>query len=248
MKRFGLILIATLSFALPASAMAAGLSVSSSRSTVSVGDTLTLVVVVDSGGTAINAAEGSITLPADTFSVVSVQQSASIFSLWITPPTYDGSGSIAFNGGLPTPGYSGSSGTIFTATLRALKAGAADFSIQGAAVRANDGLGTDVLSAVHGAHVTVSAPAQTTPIPATKPQKSEYQPPQLFRAASTSQPAPGAQATGTAAASTTPQEPDLLLVTYALGFFSGLLLLTNFILWYLLVTYRRPSSKEGNFN
>ncbi len=159
--------------ALPMLAHAATLSLSPSSGSISVGDTITLAVLVNSTDVAINNAEGSVTFPANEFDVVSVNKDNSLFSLWINAPTYDGNNSISFNGGLPSPGYQGSSGTLFTLTLRAKAEGSAALSISNAAVRANDGLGTNVLSDTSGANITiadaVSAPISNQPAPTSAP-------------------------------------------------------------------------------
>lgn len=236
MKRF-VFSIAVLWLILPFCAYAAGLSLTASPSAVAVGDTVTLSLTVDSSGTAINAAEGTIAFPPDIFSFVSAQYSNSIFSLWIDSPAFNGNNAVVFNGGLPSPGYSGSSGTILTITLRAQKQGTADFSITGAAVRANDGLGTDVLTAMHGAHITVSprVPSPSTIqikpiIPLSKPSGVSSTTP------STAEAPAAASSTGV----TTPtQNTTFSVISFVAGFFAGILLLTNFVLWYILVTSRR---------
>lgn len=151
---------------LPTGARAATLSVVASDSQVAIGSTIVVLVSVDSEGAAINNAEGVLVVPGDMFEVVSVSQNSSVFTLWIQQPATTGSG-ISFNGGLPSPGYTGSSGRIFSATLRAKAAGSGTFALSGAAVRANDGLGTDVLRFSGSAQVSVvqpsSAPQPQTP-------------------------------------------------------------------------------------
>ncbi|MBP9710819.1 MAG: hypothetical protein KBD50_00930 [Candidatus Pacebacteria bacterium] len=158
-----------ISFAMPLSAYAAQLSVSATPSTVQVGSTVTVTVHVNSEGVAINNAEGSLTFPRDIFDVVSVSSDISIFSLWIQAPTYNGNNAISFNGGLPSPGYVGASGKVFSVVLRAKAAGSAAFALENSAVRANDGLGTNVLTRSTGGFATVQAP-KTVPVtqPATK--------------------------------------------------------------------------------
>lgn len=157
-------------FLVPVWVDAATISVGSGSSQIAVGSTVVAYVQVDSEGIAINNAEGTLTFPSDIFDVVSVSQSPSIFTLWIQSPSYS-SGGVSFNGGLPAPGYTGSNGRLFSVTLRAKAAGVAALSVGGGAVRANDGLGTDVLRTSNAAVITVAepTPAPAAPTPAATP-------------------------------------------------------------------------------
>ncbi len=157
---------------------AATIKINSNSTNITVGDTATLSVVVDSEGFAINNAEAVIKFPTDLFDVVSVSKSSSVFSLWVEDPAFSNSaGNITFNGGLPTPGYNGSQGQVVSFVVRAKKAGQGEITFSSAAVRANDGLGTDVLNSKRGKSITIAA--KTSPIieetpttpetPATKP-------------------------------------------------------------------------------
>lgn len=170
--------VAVLFLLAPVWVHAATLSVVPASAQIAVGSTIVVYVQVDSEGVAINNAEGSLTFPTELFDVVSVNQTPSIFTLWIQSPSYGGSG-VSFNGGLPAPGYSGSGGRLFAVVLRAKAAGTGTLGILGGAVRANDGLGTDVLRNSYGATVTTVAPAapaaSVTPaaVPAEAPAKAE---------------------------------------------------------------------------
>lgn len=170
-----------MAFVAPLSVQAASLSVTASPSTVQVGNTVTVSVLVNSEGVAINNAEGSLTFPRELFDVISVSSDVSVFSLWIQAPTYNGNSAISFNGGVPSPGYLGSNGKIFNVVLRAKSSGSASFVLENAAVRANDGLGTNVFSRATGATVAVRA---TTPAPVTDPT----QPVQTLEIVSTTHP------------------------------------------------------------
>lgn len=168
---------------LPVSTEAAVLSVTSTPTSLVQGGTVTLSVVVDSEGVTINNAEGTLVFPSEMFDVVSINKDTSLFSLWIQAPAYDGNNAISFNGGLPSPGYQGSNGKLFTVTLRSKASGSANLSLLNSAVRANDGLGTDVLRITRAVDVKVSEPSQSAPAseasqptpasPATTPQTSK---------------------------------------------------------------------------
>lgn len=135
---------------------AATLQINSSSATLSPGSIATLSVVLNSEGIAINNAEAKIIFPADLLEVVSISKGSSIFSLWVEEPVYSNiTGIISFNGGISTPGFTGSSGTAISVVVKAKKAGQADIIFSDAAVRANDGLGTDVLRIKTGKTLSV---------------------------------------------------------------------------------------------
>lgn len=137
-------------------AYAATLKLDSSVTTLSPGDTATLYVVVNSEGTSINNADASISFPTDLVDVVSINKAGSIFSLWVEEPYFSNtSGVVTFDGGVPTPGFNGSQGPVISILVRAKKVGKADFSFSNAAVRANDGLGTDVLNLRIGKSINI---------------------------------------------------------------------------------------------
>lgn len=165
---FLMILIATGLFVTPSITQAATLGVSSSAAQVTVGKTFTIRVSVNTQDKTINNAEGTIKFPTDIVEVVSVSSGGSIFTLWVEPPAFsNGSGSISFNGGVPNPGFKGS-GNIMSAVVRAKKVGTANFTFSGAAVRENDGLGTNILTGSGRASVAI--------IDATKPEPEEEEP------------------------------------------------------------------------
>lgn len=126
--------------------------------TANAGDLVQLAAVVDSEGVAINNAEADIVYPADKLDFVSASKSGSIFTLWINEPTLTNAGDVNFNGGVPTPGYTGGAGQIVSLIFRARAAGTAVVAPKNAAVRANDGQGTDVLRGTESASVTINAP------------------------------------------------------------------------------------------
>ncbi len=160
----------------PRVSSAASLYISPSTGKISPNGNITVGVYVNSEGRSINNAEGTISFPADTVEVISLNRAGSIFSIWVEEPNFSNdSGRISFNGGLPTPGYTGTGGKIFTVTFHAKKSGSALLSFLAASVLANDGLGTNVLSGTGTGSYTIEAtktpePTPTpTPIPAPKP-------------------------------------------------------------------------------
>ena len=138
------------------------------------GNIFTVSILVNTQNAAINNAEATVNFPAEFLSVVSVSQSNSIFTLWPQSVAFSNSaGTISFNGGLPTPGYTGSSGKIFSAVFRVKKAGTASLVFSGASVRANDGKGTDVLSSIDSAQFVLGETAVPTSEPKLTPTPAQ---------------------------------------------------------------------------
>ncbi len=127
-------------------AYAATLYFSPSSGNFSVGDLLNTGVLVNTQSKSINNADAVINFPSALLEVVSVTKSGSVFSLWVEEPAFsNGAGTISFNGGLPTPGFNGTAGKIINVVFRVKNAGSASLIFSSAAVRANDGYGTDIL-------------------------------------------------------------------------------------------------------
>ena len=156
---------------------AAALYLRASSDQAKVDSLVTVNLSVDTQGKVINNAEATIQFSNDLVEVVSVDYRSSIFSLWVEQPNFsNNSGRISFNGGIPDPGYKGS-GRILSVVFKAKKAGTASFVFSGAAVRENDGLGTDILSGQSSASVTIVAnQVEEPPVEKPKEQKPEEKP------------------------------------------------------------------------
>lgn len=136
---------------------------SPSSGNFTVGNIFTVTVSVNTKGVDINNAEGVIRFPTDLLEIVSINKSGSIFSLWVEEPNFsNNAGTISFNGGLPTPGYNGASGKIFSAVFRVKKVGTASLLFSSASILANDGMGTDVFAGSGSANYEFVVAAQTT--------------------------------------------------------------------------------------
>lgn len=143
-------------FFLPHISFAATLSITPAASSRSVEQTFTESVLVDAGGQAINAVSGTISFPPSTLQVISISESSSIVNFWATNPSFsNASGTISFEGVILNPGFSGSAGNIITVTFQAKAAGQSPLSFTAGSVLANDGQGTNVLSAMTGAAVSI---------------------------------------------------------------------------------------------
>lgn len=128
------------------SAQAATLSFSPSSKAVDVGDIINVSVYLNTANQAVNNVDAVINFPKDLLEIVSVSKSGSVFSIWVEEPTFSNSGRISFNGGIPNPGFNGASGKMIGIVFKAKSKGNASVVISSASIRANDGLGTDVLT------------------------------------------------------------------------------------------------------
>ena len=166
--------LVALLFLCPSSTHAAMLSFSPASAAVSVGENITEAIIVSSADQAMNAVSGTISFPQDILQVVSISKTSSVVSLWVQEPSFSNvNGSISFAGIAPNPGYTGDRGQILSIHFRAKKQGVAEVALTSASeVLANDGNGTDILTATRSATVTVTA-AQAAP-----PEAPSSAPPQ----------------------------------------------------------------------
>jgi hypothetical protein len=124
-----------------------------------VGNIITMKVYVNTLGKSINNADAIIQFPTDMLDVISITKNSSIFSLWVEEPSFSNNiGTITFNGGVPSPGYTGQSGYIVSVTFKAKKQGTASILFTDGSVRENDGLGTDILTGKNGSTIQIIAP------------------------------------------------------------------------------------------
>lgn len=150
---------------------AATLSFSPSSKSLDIGKTVSVSVIVNSSGQAINNSEAYITFSKDLLEVTSVSKSGSIFSIWVEDPNYsNNSGFVSYNGGSPNPGFTGSSGKVITITFKAKKAGTASVVFSSASVRANDGLGTEVLTGSGRATITIGGEVKESETKSKEPE------------------------------------------------------------------------------
>ncbi len=144
-------------------AAGASLYFSPSASTQSVGSRFTVSVKMNTGGQAINATQGTISFDKKSLKVVGVSKNGSVLAFWTDEPSFSNSeGAINFGGGIPRPGYDGNGGSVFSIVFEALQAGTAEVTFVSGSVLANDGKGTNILTAMGGASFSIN-PAVIVP-------------------------------------------------------------------------------------
>ena len=162
-----------------------------SATTAQIGDTVTVLVQLDTAGTYVDAAQATVTYSNNVLQASSVAYRDSTFNFWVQEPTINNdNGTIKFIGGT-AKGVSGSALPVAEITFAVKGTGTAQLGVTNAAVTANDGKGTNVLSTTQGATITVGqgGPAQT---------------PTSTAAASTSQQTPAVAAPTTVVRQATP--------------------------------------------
>ncbi|MFA5392227.1 MAG: hypothetical protein WC306_00830 [Candidatus Paceibacterota bacterium] len=150
------------SFGIFSTVEAASLSFSPSSETYNIGQAFTVSVYASSPNQAMNAANGTITFPADKLQVLSLSKSDSIINLWVQEPSFSNiNGTVNFEGIVLNPGFNGSNGKIIIITFKAKTIGTASLLFTSSAVLANDGQGTNILTNASNANYTLENFAET---------------------------------------------------------------------------------------
>ena len=150
-------------------AYAASLYFSPSSSSYTVGSTIPLNVYVASIDQAMNAASGVISFPPDKLEVASISKGGSIITLWVHEPSFSNrTGKINFEGIVLSPGFIGDDGKAITINFKVKAAGNAVLDFSSGSVLANDGQGTNILTRLGTANLSLGgaasqAPESTTP-------------------------------------------------------------------------------------
>lgn len=172
MPRYKSLLFSTLvffvcAFGFASSVSAATLTLSSSNTSATIGQTIQVPLIVSTEGSEVlNAVSAEIRFPAQLLTLQSISKTGSVMSLWAEDPTYSNSnGTASLQGIVPNPGWSGQRGTVVTLIFKAKASGSATISFASASVLANDGLGTNILSNTYPKTLSLgdSAPQATSP-------------------------------------------------------------------------------------
>lgn len=145
---FGIMVFSGVMMAIPGFVHAeATLFISPGSGNYTVGDLFSVLVNVNSGGEAINAAAAQINFDNNKLEVTSIGYTRLLFILWTEEPAFsNAAGTIRFSGGLPNPGFTGVSGSVLRITFRARAQGTASVTFMSGSILANDGKGTNILS------------------------------------------------------------------------------------------------------
>lgn len=150
-------------FAFSSSASAATLSVSLTADTFAIGDSFDAKILIDSQGAGINAAQTTLRFPTNILQVVAIKKTDSVFSFWLTEPTFSNAdGTVTFVAGSAS-GFVGPSLNALTVTFKAKGTGTGDLVFNSSVITISDGSGANVLSDTKVSKVTVSTQGTVTP-------------------------------------------------------------------------------------
>lgn len=172
-KTFFLVTVLLVGF--PGAVFAGSISLSPASGTFQDGKTFSVRINVSSPDQAVNAASGVLSFPPDKLRIVALSKGESILSLWVQEPSYSNSlGTVNFEGVVPNPGFTGSSGNILTVTFKVIGQGVIGLKFTSGSLLANNGEGTNVANNLLGASYTlVVAPPEEkkveTPSPTITP-------------------------------------------------------------------------------
>lgn len=144
---------------LPATSFAAEFQLVQQPSSISVGDTFAVMLLLHTGTDVVNAIEGSLQFPS-SLSLVDIRLQGSLIPLWISSPSEKETGTVSFAGILPG-GYQGT-GNVFTLLFKAAHAGTAQISYGvDTKVYQNDGKGTRAKLTAPALSLSISLPSGT---------------------------------------------------------------------------------------
>lgn len=121
------------------------------------GETFNVAARLSSAEETVNAAEGVINFSKDILEVTRITRAGSVFTLWPQEPVFSNQdGAVHFAGGLPNPGFKGTSAVIFIITFRGKAAGEAAVYFSSGTVLANDGFGSDITKTLGSARYIIA--------------------------------------------------------------------------------------------
>ncbi len=144
------------------SAAAVSLAFQGASNSFSIGDTINLVLVVNSPSQAMNTVGGTILFDSQKLQLTNISKANSIISLWVEDPSVSISnsigGSIVFLGGITSPGFIGNQGQIVSVSFKVIGTGNTSITVSNPQVLANDGQGTDLLALMTPSQIVVKGP------------------------------------------------------------------------------------------
>lgn len=137
------LLITVFFLCLPVSAFAAHVYLQTASTTIAVGDTIVVHVLVDTEHAPVNLVQGTILVngPISDVTVSDLSIAGSVLSLWVRTPSLDTDSTISFVGGEPD-GFTSSGAEIFKIILLAKKPGTIILDPSDISVYLNDGKAT----------------------------------------------------------------------------------------------------------
>lgn len=130
--------------------------------THSLGEVFSISVYVSTLNQPVNAVSGQLQFSQSNVEVANISKDGSVLTVWTEEPAYSNDkGTIRFAGGLPSPGFAGAQGLLFSISFRAIAPGPMTLVWGKSSVLANDGLGTNILGASQSAGATIQDQASS---------------------------------------------------------------------------------------
>lgn len=159
-------------FLSPQDAHAARILLSPSSGSYGANEAFSIDVYLSSPDQSSNAVSGIISFPPAITQVASISKSGSIVNMWAQEPAFSNSeGTVSFEGVVFNPGFTGSSGKIFSIVFRGRQAGEAVLTFISGSVLANDGNGTEIGSNFGRAVISLRSAVVPPQVQIVEPQR-----------------------------------------------------------------------------
>jgi hypothetical protein len=180
MKKILLLLILVFIFS-PLNSQAAEIFFGAGNKNININSKFEVGVFVDSQRESINAIEGKIKFPADSFDFQGFYTGGSVLSFWVTQPALTSDGEVSFSGIIPG-GINIDKGYLFSLILIAKKNGNATINVAEEKILLNDGQGTsaNIMKAPLALNISNSGSSATF-VPLYDPNPPESFVPQITR-------------------------------------------------------------------
>lgn len=125
------------------------ISLISNATSYEVDENISVSLVLNTGDNSINAMQGTIQIPGNSFDASDITTGSSFLTLWPEAPALshngegNGGGRITFTGGVPN-GFTGHNGVILNLSLKAKKSGEVTIILKDFMVLLNDGMATEL--------------------------------------------------------------------------------------------------------
>lgn len=157
--KLGLLFIG-LAFVVALPTSAATLDLALEKNISSAKEDIAVLVTINSEGQEVNTAQATIKFPSNLLTVTKIDRVDSVFSFWLTEPTYDNEGgTIRFVGG-STSGFAGTSLKVLRIAFRVKGSGTGRLSVSDGAITASDGSGSNVYNTSKGLDLNIPATAE----------------------------------------------------------------------------------------
>jgi len=161
LRKQNILLLAVIILGFANTVSAASFNINVSQDTFKIGDQFNVDIKIDSEDVGINAGQATIKFSPAVLEVVSVDKTSSVFNFWIQDVKYDNTlGEVSFIGG-SSSGLIGKTLQVVRLVVKAKGLGQSDFVFTDGAITASDGSGTNVLSAMNKATVTIASTSAT---------------------------------------------------------------------------------------